>query len=76
MKKKLFSIVIVAIAIITGGLLMFQRSALHAANVIVTCQGTVSGLDYICTSESNEDCTYVNGGNNGQTLCFGKFYLH
>jgi len=73
MKKKL-SIVIVAIAIITSGIMLLKPVKSEAANIIVTCQGTVSGLEYVCTSESNEDCTYVNGGNNGQTLCYGKFY--
>ena len=73
MKKKFSSFTIVAIVMIIAGATLLKASV--DPDVITVCDGTVSGLKYHCTNEYTQKCSYVNGGNQGETNCYGKFYL-
>lgn len=76
MKKIITPIVIATIAIIVAGLLLLKSfSAKADESPKITCDGQINGLDYYCTNESSKKCTYVDGDLNGQTTCYGKFYL-
>ncbi len=76
MKKIITPLVITTIAIVVAGLLLLKSfSAKADVSPKITCDGQVGGLEYICTNESSEKCTYVDGDLNGHTMCYGKFYL-
>lgn len=76
MKKKHLFFVIVAIAMLAAGFLELLTYSATASQPTVNCDGQVSGIDYICTNESTEKCTYVDGDLNGHTMCYGKLYLN
>ena len=73
MKKKLISIMIVAIASTLAGTILLKADV--DPEVTTVCDGTISGLKYHCTNESSKKCSYVDGGIQGETNCYGKFYL-
>ncbi len=71
MKKKLISVTIVTIVAIVVGTILLKANVEPKK----VCDGTISGLKYYCTNEVTERCSYVDGGIQGETNCYGKFYL-
>ncbi len=76
MKKKLYYVPFVAIVLVLAMILSLNPTSSKADVPSITCSGTISGFSFICTNESNSDCSYVGEDHNTHTLCYGKFYMN
>ena len=75
MKKIITPIVIATFTLVVACILLLKSFPADAdVQPKINCNGQVNGINYICTDESNERCTFVDGGLNGQTSCYGTFY--
>ena len=76
MKKKLISIMIVAIASTLAGTIP-TKSFSAQASLKPTCKSSVSStLKWYCLDESEEECEYPGHDEETAIVCSGEFYIH